>query len=108
VREAFPALKKSFAKKKIDLRLISAATGEGIRDLLVDLYRLVTGKKSVEDWDVEPTKPSATDIPPPLEKKRSPAKKKKAPPKKKPKVRTGAKAINNRRARPTKKKKSGR
>jgi GTP-binding protein len=102
VREAFPALKKAFAKKKIDLRLISAATGEGIRDLLIDLYRLVTGKKSVEDWDVEPTKPSATDVPPPPKKRAAPApaKKKKA----KPRVRTGAKAINNRRARPTKKK----
>jgi GTP-binding protein len=74
VREAFPALKKSFAKKKIDLRLVSAATGEGIRELLVDLYRIVTGKAQVEDW-ARPSK---------VKKKKKPAPKKKAATKKKP------------------------
>lgn len=40
VREAYEELKKKFKKKKIDLRLISAATGEGIPELLRDLYEL--------------------------------------------------------------------
>lgn len=42
VREAFEQAKKAFAKRKIPLRLISAATNEGIRELCIDLYRLVT------------------------------------------------------------------
>jgi GTPase len=41
VREAHARLKPIFAKKKVDLRLVSAATGEGMRPLLIDLFRLV-------------------------------------------------------------------
>jgi len=41
VQEAYPAVKKQFAKKKIELRLVSAATGLGMRDLLNDLFTLV-------------------------------------------------------------------
>lgn len=44
VREAFPALKKAFAKKKIRLHLISAATGEGVRDALFELWKLLKEK----------------------------------------------------------------
>lgn len=44
VREAYPKLKKKFARRGIDLKLVSAATGEGVRDLLIGLYRLVRGK----------------------------------------------------------------
>ena len=53
VREAYPALKAAFKKKKVDLRLVSAATGEGMKDLSRDLYKLVTGKP-IEDWEVVP------------------------------------------------------
>jgi GTP-binding protein len=44
VREAFPKLRARFKKKKIDARLISAATGEGIQELTRDLYALVKGR----------------------------------------------------------------
>ncbi len=40
VREAFPKLKTRFKRKKIDLHLVSAATGEGVRDLLEALWKL--------------------------------------------------------------------
>jgi GTP-binding protein len=52
VREAYEKLRPKFAKKKIDLKLISAATGEGVRDLSIELYKLVTGQNRIEDWDV--------------------------------------------------------
>ena len=44
VRDAFPSLKKAFAKKKIRLHLVSAATGEGVRDLLFELWKLAKKK----------------------------------------------------------------
>lgn len=50
VREACDALRTRFATKEVNLRLVSAATGEGVRDLLVELYKLVTGKAEIEDW----------------------------------------------------------
>jgi GTP-binding protein len=50
VREAFPKVQKEFAKKKIALRLVSAATGEGMRELLVDLFRLVR-RRERDDHD---------------------------------------------------------
>jgi GTPase len=40
VKEVYPALKKRFARHKIKLRLVSAATREGLDELIVDLYRL--------------------------------------------------------------------
>ena len=46
VREAYAKVKPLFAKKKIDLRLVSAATGEGMRPLLIDLFRLVRAQKA--------------------------------------------------------------
>ena len=50
VREAYVKLKPKFAKKKIDLRLVSAATGEGVRTLLQDLFTLVRGRdEELED-----------------------------------------------------------
>ncbi len=49
VREAYAKLKPRFKRKKIDLRLVSAATGEGVRDLLIELYTLVKGKP-VDDF----------------------------------------------------------
>jgi GTPase len=74
VRAAYPALRRRFAKRKVDLRLVSAATGEGMRELTIELYRLVTGKAGVEDW----AEPEAVAKPKPKPKptKRSAAKKK--------------------------------
>ena len=41
VAEAYPELKKRFAKKKVELHLVSAASHDGLRDLLWSLHRLV-------------------------------------------------------------------
>jgi GTP-binding protein len=41
VREAYPKLKKKFARRGVELRLLSAATGEGVRDVLNALYALL-------------------------------------------------------------------
>jgi len=79
VREAFEVVRKRFAKRKIPIYLVSSATGEGIRDLSVALYKLVTGKGRVEDWDSPPLEgeeeevsresEDAGDISPPKAKK---------------------------------------
>jgi GTP-binding protein len=41
VRAAHAKLKKKFARRGIDLMLVSAATGEGVREVLIALYALV-------------------------------------------------------------------
>src|SRR6185503_1779691 len=66
VRDAFPAVQKAFRKWGIDIRLISAVTGEGMKELMRDLYRIVRGETVA-----------------PVPGERAPAAKKKAPPKKK-------------------------
>ena len=48
---AYAKLKPKFKKKKIDLRLVSAATGEGVRPLLNDLFALVKGLHSKDEDD---------------------------------------------------------
>jgi GTP-binding protein len=40
VREAWGATKETFARRGVDLMLMSAATGEGVREVLVSLYAL--------------------------------------------------------------------
>jgi GTP-binding protein len=40
VREAWTKAKRRFARRKIDLKLVSAATGEGVRELVFALYAL--------------------------------------------------------------------
>jgi GTP-binding protein len=45
VRELYDKLKKQFKRKKIDLKLISAATGEGVPELLRALYELAKKAK---------------------------------------------------------------
>ena len=98
VQEAYAKLRPKFAKKKIDLRLVSSATGEGVRQLAIDLYKLVTGKGKVEDWDTPPdveARPVLEDAEPPAAKKpaaKKPAAKKAAPAKKakKPVAKKGA------------------
>jgi GTP-binding protein len=49
VQDLFPELKKRFAKKKIALTMVSAATGSGVRDLTIALYKLVKGDLPEED-----------------------------------------------------------
>jgi GTPase len=68
VREAHPVLAKKFAKKKIELHLVSAATGEGMRDLTIALYKMVTGKAKLEDWEMPPAPPSPPTAKRPPEK----------------------------------------
>ena len=59
VKEAYPKVKAAFKRKKIDLLLVSAATGEGVRELLVRLYRLVKGEVDErEDRGPDPKAPS--------------------------------------------------
>jgi GTPase len=40
VQEAWPDLRKKFKKRGVDLKLVSAATGAGIREVLFELYAL--------------------------------------------------------------------
>jgi GTPase len=49
VRDAYPALKKAFAKKKVSLRLVSAATGDGMKQLLRDLYKLAKASRDDQE-----------------------------------------------------------
>jgi GTP-binding protein len=41
VQEAWTAAKRKFKKRGVDLKLVSAATGEGVREVLLALYGLV-------------------------------------------------------------------
>ncbi|MFO0658822.1 MAG: GTPase ObgE [Polyangiaceae bacterium] len=40
VREAYPELRRKFKRKKIELRLLSAATGEGVKECLDELWQV--------------------------------------------------------------------
>jgi GTP-binding protein len=62
VREAYEVLRPKFAKKKLDLRLVSAATGEGVKELAIELYKVVSGKGRIEDWEVTPAQVRANAI----------------------------------------------
>jgi GTP-binding protein len=44
VREAYEETKRRFAERGIDLKLVSAATGDGVRDVVTALYRRVRGE----------------------------------------------------------------
>jgi GTPase len=46
VREAYPKVKARFKKKKVDLRLVSAVTGEGVQAITRELYDLVSRGRS--------------------------------------------------------------
>jgi len=55
VREAYKTAKKKFKKRGLDLHLVSAATGEGVRELLFELYAVSHGeKKQPEEAPVRP------------------------------------------------------
>jgi GTP-binding protein len=61
VQEAYAREKPRFAKKKVDLRLVSAATGAGVRELLIALYQLVRqarGEIPAEESADEPESPA--------------------------------------------------
>jgi GTP-binding protein len=46
VRDAYKAARAKFKRRGIDLKLISAATGDGIKEIVADLFQLVSsGKK---------------------------------------------------------------
>jgi GTP-binding protein len=45
VREEYKKLKARFKRKKVDLHLVSAATGEGVRELSIALFELVRAAK---------------------------------------------------------------
>jgi GTPase len=44
VREAYPALKKRFQRAKLKLHLVSAATREGLPEIVAELYRVVSAE----------------------------------------------------------------
>ena len=48
VREAFVKARARLKRKKIDVRLISSATGDGVTELVRDLYKLVSSAKPPE------------------------------------------------------------
>ena len=58
VREAYEKLKPKFAKKRIDLHLISAVTGDGVKELAIELFKLVSGRQP-EDWEMSPERKKA-------------------------------------------------
>ena len=49
VQEAYKKAKRQFKRRGVDLRLVSAATGEGVRDLLFALYALAHGRPIVTE-----------------------------------------------------------
>jgi GTP-binding protein len=68
VKEAFPAIQKRFARAKIQLRLISAASREGLADLVNDLYRVAKGRPR-DEFDEPAPAPKAKRIKAPPPKK---------------------------------------
>lgn len=42
VRDVWPKARRAFARRGVDLKLLSAVTGEGVREVLSELYSLVT------------------------------------------------------------------
>lgn len=54
VREAYEGVRARFAERRIPLHLVSAVTGEGVRDLSVALYKLTTGQTEIEDGSSAP------------------------------------------------------
>jgi GTP-binding protein len=51
VRDAYPALKRRFARKRIALHLVSAASHEGLAALLTELYRTIHGARASAEED---------------------------------------------------------
>jgi GTP-binding protein len=85
-REIFPEWQARFAKRGIRLRLISAATRDGLEQLARDLYHAVRGRlPEADDAEMEPGPPAPLPLPQPKAAPKPAAKKpaaKKAPAKK--------------------------
>jgi GTP-binding protein len=47
VREAYPALKRRFSRAKVKLHLVSAATGEGVDEIIAALWQVVSEVRAV-------------------------------------------------------------
>ena len=59
VREAYPALKKRFSKAGVKLRLVSAATREGLDELLAELAEMVSRMpRQADQADTEAAEPA--------------------------------------------------
>ncbi len=105
VKEAYPALRERFAKVGLRLRLISAATREGLEELCNDLYRIARGEVRDED------RPPPDEIEPVKKKKKAApvkaAKKKKAAPVKAAKKQTVTGRTSMRKSRKPVKKRPG-
>ena len=65
VREAYEAVRARFAERNIPLHLVSSATGEGVRELSIALYKLVTGQSEIEDWARPAPPPAPPSVPGP-------------------------------------------
>jgi len=118
VREAWERLRPAFAKRKVKLHLVSAATGEGVRELLFELLAVVEGRLALEAPEPlapaaprasRPSKEKATKAAPAVEepakakpaaKKAKPAAKKAEPAAKKAKP-AGTKAKGKAKTKPT-------
>jgi GTP-binding protein len=48
VREEYKKVKARFKRKKIELRLFSSATGEGVKEVLRELFTLVAEAKKAD------------------------------------------------------------
>jgi GTP-binding protein len=59
VQEAHAKAKRRFKKRGIDLKLVSAATGEGVRDILNELYALSRREREERRSDAKATKKRA-------------------------------------------------
>jgi GTPase len=97
VRAAHAQLAPVFAKRNIELRLISAATGEGMKELLRDLYHVVDeDRRGVAPPELAPTTAAKALPAKKLPAKKLPAKKlpaKKLPAKKLPAKKLPAKKL---------------
>ena len=102
VREAYEKLRPKFAKKGIDLALVSAVTGEGVKALAIELYKLVSGKGRVEDWEVTPAQSRANAV---VDQAAAAAKERAAQPKAKAKAKAKAAPKKKSAAAPVKTKK---
>jgi GTP-binding protein len=74
VREAFELVRKRFAKRKVAVHLVSSATGEGVRELSLALYRLIAGREP-EEWEAPVGKGATKSEVAPKKKKKSKKKK---------------------------------
>lgn len=112
VREIYPAVQSAMRKRGIALRLVSAVTGDGVRELVRELFRLIRGEPvdgvAVEDVEAkhEP-KPKQAKSAPSKPKAKAPHAKakatKKSPPKRATKS-TPRPKVENAKKKPTKKK----